>query len=121
MRKLILAITLFLLFLSCDKIYYNKLYIINNCEETVSVSITNTWDVVNTFSVEANTTFMYNEGQGILSPKKMVESSYVKFEVTKNGVMSKVNYRDFNKWIYIEKEDKYHSELFLHINPEDFK
>jgi hypothetical protein len=63
---------------------------------------------------------MFDEGEGIITPKGLVEQSFVKFEVTKNGVKSKVNYRDFNRWIYVE-EDKYHSKLYLHINPEDFE
>jgi len=64
---------------------------------------------------------MFDEGTGITTPKGIVEYSFVKFEVTKNGVMSKVNYRDFKRWICIEKEDKYHHEVYLPINPEDFE
>ena len=122
MKKSILTIVILLiLFTSCDYIYYNRLYIINNCDERIEVSITDTWNTVNTFSVDGNTTFMFDEGSGITSPKGIVEQSFVKFEVTKNGIKSKVNYRDFKKWIYIEKEDEYHSEVYLPINPEHFK
>ncbi len=119
MKKLILI--LFVLFISCDKIYYNQLYIVNNCNERVNISITDTWNNVDKFSVEANTTFMFNEGEGIAAPKGIVEHSFVEFEVTKNGVKSKVDYQDFGKWIYVEKENKYHSELYLPINPKDFE
>ena len=123
MKKIILVIvTLSVLYISCNKIYYNQLYIINNCEEFVNVSITDGWNNVDTFSVKANTTFMFDEGQGIASPKGIIEGGGImKFEVTKNGVRSKVNYLKFERWIYVEKEDKYHSELFLHINPADFE
>ena len=122
MNKLVLvSIMVSVLLVSCDKIYYNKLFIVNNCDEFVKISITDTWNTVDTFSVKANTTYMFDEGQGITSPKGIIERSFVKFEVTKNGISSKVNYRDFQRWIYMEKEDKYHSELYLHINPEDFE
>jgi len=122
MKKLILIIvTLSVFFISCDKIYYNQLYIINNCDERINISITNTYDTVDTFSVDAKTTYMFDEGSGITSPKGIIERSFVKFVVTKNGVASKANYLDFGKWTYIEKEDKYHSEMFLPINSEDFE
>jgi hypothetical protein len=121
MKKLIFTIAIIItLFVSCDKYYYNQLYIINNCDELIAVSITNTWNIVDTFSVQANTTFMFNEGEGITSPKGIIEKSFTKFEVTKNGVISKINYRNFERWIY-QEEDKYHSKLFLPINPEDFE
>lgn len=121
MKNIILTIVILsVLFTSCDKYYYNRLYIINNCDEPIIVSITDSRNNIDNFSVEADTTYMFDEGQGITSPKKMFEYSFVKFEVTKNGIKSKVNYLDFNKWIYIEKEDKYHSELYLTINSEDF-
>jgi len=121
MKRIILTfVALSALFISCDKYYYNQLYIINNCNEVISVSITDTWNNVDTFSVEANTTFMFNEGEGITKPKMIIEYSFVKFEVTKNEVISKINYRDFKRWTYIEK-DKYHSKLYLPINPEDFE
>jgi len=119
MKKLILAIVLLVLCISCDKIYSGKLFIINNCEELINVSITDTWNNVDTFSVEANTTYMFEEGQGIATPKQVIKG--LKFEVTKNGVRSNVNYSDFSRWIYVETEDKYHSELYLPINPEDFE
>ena len=70
MRKLILAIAILpVLFISCDTIYHNQLYIINNCDELVKISITDTWNNVDTFSVKANTTFMFDKGQGIASPR----------------------------------------------------
>jgi len=120
MKKLILIVaTLFILFISCDPYYYNKLYIINNCEELITISITDTWNKIETFSVEAHTTYLFDEGQGIATPKGMIKG--LKFEVTKNGVRSNVNYSDFSKWIYIETKDKYHSELYLPINTEDFE
>ena len=119
MKKLILATVLPILFISCDKIYSGKLFIINNCEDSITVSITDTWNNVRTFSVEANITYMFSEGQGIATPKEVIKG--LKFEVTKNGVRSNVNYSDFSRWIYVETEDKYHSELYLPVNPEDFK
>jgi ribosomal protein L21 len=115
------AVLLSIIMTSCDRYYYNQLYIINNCNEAIYISITDTWDNEDTFSVDANTTVMFNEGEGIATPKTIVEQSFVKFEVTKNGIKSKVNYRDFNRWTYVEKEDKYHSELYLLVNPEDFE
>jgi hypothetical protein len=121
-NKLIkVAVLLSITMTSCDRYYYNQLYIINNCNEAIYISITDTWNNEDTFSVDANTTVMFNEGEGIANPKTMVERSFVKFEVTKNGIKSKVNYRDFNRWTYVEKEDKYYSELYLLVNPEDFE
>jgi hypothetical protein len=105
---------------SCDHIYCDQWYVVNNCDEGIYISITDERDI-DTFSVDANTTFMFYEGEGIATPKSIVEQSFVKFEVTKNGIKSKVNYRDFNRWIYVEEGDKYHSKLYLHINPEDFE
>jgi hypothetical protein len=121
-NKLIKTIVLLsVIMTSCDHIYYNRLYVVNNCNQATHISITNTWDSVDTFSVNANTTLMFYEGGGITSPKGMVGGSFVKFEVTKDGIKSKVNYRDFNRWIYIEEENKYRSKLYLPVNPEDFE
>ena len=111
---------MFIAIVSCDKIYYNRLYIINNCDESIGISITNTWNKVDSFSVEANITLMFDEGSGIMSPKGIIEEGFVKFDVFKNGVKSKVNYKDFNKWNCVDK-DKYHSDVYLTINPEDFE
>jgi hypothetical protein len=122
MRKIILTIeALFILFISCDKIYHNKLYIINNCNELINISLTDTWNKVDTFSVKANSTFMFDEGKGIMRPKGIIKQGFVDINIVKNGIKSKVNYQDFNKWVYVEKEDKYHSELYLPVNPKDFE
>ena len=121
MKKIVLIITSFFLLISCDEIYHSQLYITNNCNEPINVSITNSWNNVDTFVVDANTTFMFSEGQGITSPKGIVERSFLKFEVVKNEVKSKINYLEYNKWIYIEKQDKYHYELYLPISYEDFE
>jgi hypothetical protein len=123
MKKVLILIIVTLggVIISCDTLYYIQLYVINNCNEPIHVSITDTWDSVDIFSVDANSTHMFEEGQGITSPKGIIEGSFVKFEVTKNSKLSKVNYKDFNRWICIEKENKYSSELYLPINPEDFE
>jgi hypothetical protein len=121
-NKLIKTIVLLsVIMTSCDRYYYDQWHIINNCDQAIYISITNTWNSVDTFSVNANTTLMFYEGEGITSPKGMVGGSFVKFEVTKDGIKSKVNYLDFNRWTYVIEEDKYHSKLYLPVNPEDFE
>ena len=118
MKKIILTVISIITICSCDKIYRNQLYVINNCNEPIYMFITNTWGNIDTFMVEANATFMFDEGQGIASPKEMIEQSFVKLEITKNGILSNVNYRDFDRWIY--KENGHQSELYLMVNSEDF-
>ena len=122
MKKFILYfLSLIILTVSCDKIYTNKLFITNNCEVPIHISITDTYNNVDAFNIAANSTFMFDEGSGIMSPKGVVEKGFVKFEVFKNGIKSKVNYKDFNRWYCIQGKDKYHSEIYLTINPEDFE
>jgi hypothetical protein len=64
---------------------------------------------------------MFVEGGTIVSSKGIVEDHFLKFEVTKNGVKSKINYRDLNRWIQVAGIKKYHDKLYLPINPEDFE
>jgi hypothetical protein len=109
-----------MLFFSCDKHYYGKMYIVNNCEEIISVLITNTWNNVQKFDVGIGSTYLFDDGEGITPTKKVIEHSFTEFKVVKNGIESKVNYLKVDRWQIIY-EDEFHSSAYLTINPEDFE
>jgi hypothetical protein len=121
MKKIILGIIFSLLLVSCDHFYYKKFFMINNCEELINVSITIWNGDVEQFDINAHETYLYYESDGITSPEGIIESSIKEIKIMKGGVESTTNYHDFNEWVYIKGADKFHSECYLYINPEDFE
>ncbi|GHU75214.1 hypothetical protein FACS189413_19810 [Bacteroidia bacterium] len=122
MKKSIILLAI-IIFISCDRGFEEERYIVNNCNETIDVTIILWNDSENNFSVDSNNEFMYDKGRAAygVSPHSKITKEYMKnIIVTKGNEISKIDYVDVNKWIIIEVSDGVYKS-YLPINPEDFE
>jgi hypothetical protein len=122
MKKIILLL-ISILFISCDPLLIADFFVINNCNEDLSVSIV-FWDRWNkqdtTMIVKPYDKYLFYTCEGVggkllLSNTKDI---FKNISVTKNDTLSKIDYSE--KWQ--EKDiSKTQQEFFFVVNNEDFE
>lgn len=111
------------LFISCDKGFYEERYIINNCNEKIKVTITMWNNSEHNFSVDENSEFMWFQGKagyGVSPHSKITKEYMTNIIITKGNKISKIDYIDVNKWTIIKISDGVYKS-YLFVNPEDFE
>ena len=127
-RNIILFITT-LITVACDPLFHDDFIIKNNCDKTIDVHIVFYSNNDTVFQVEpfSEYLFYYDEWVGGHSDIEKVNRIFKKINVTKNGVVSKINYVDYNLWLQKNVESSRHNfyytnvKYYLTINPEDFE
>jgi hypothetical protein len=109
--------------LGCDPERYYDYLITNNCNEFIEVKIIDGHDKNLNFQIEPRATklvYSYTTCQPLDSQMiELIESFFKEIVITKENDISKVNYINIDLWDF-KATSKFHANIYLTINPEDF-
>jgi len=114
---------------SCDPLFHDDFIIVNNCNEDINVSVICTEGNEQNFMVPAQSEYAFytDEWVGGVSELKKINYIFKEITVTKDSMISKINYVDYTLWQQEPVESSrrifYYTDVkyFLPVNPEDFE
>ena len=124
--KKYLIIIIILLFTACEKVMNYDYYIINSCNEEISVyfeinSNRPSYKGPNSIFISSHENKLIYYGTGINKLQdRSVEYFFTKITIYKGDKISKLNYINKDMWKF-ELTSKSHANSYLTINPEDFE
>ena len=123
----ILLVGLFIV--SCDPLFHDDFIIVNNCDDDVNISVIHQNGDEQLFDVRSHSEIIFfsDEWVGGKSNSEKINIIFKIITVTKDNIVSKINYVDSSLWRKENVEDsrrnKYYINVkyYLTIYPEDFK
>jgi len=122
MKRAYLIFTGLFLFISCDKFRYFDYFIVNECDESISVYIdVGRNNVSKIIIILPNDTTLVHQGEAFTELEdRLVEFYFNEITITKGGTVSKNNYINRNRWDF-KPTSKYHANSYLTVKPGDFE
>jgi hypothetical protein len=122
MMRNILLFVVSMSLISCDPTMHDDFILVNNCNENITISVifydNRTLDSL--VKPKDKYTLFSDEWVGVKTSPKIIKSTFKTILVTKDNVLSEIDYINPDRWEF-ETKGKYYSIWFLTINPEDFE
>ena len=120
-KRLGILLSIFLIFISCDKEAIHEYYVQNYCEEVIIVNILDLNNKSVSIEIAPNTEKLIYIGKIINAVYEDDITYFIKYITIKKGnVISNIDLLDYRIWRF-EQISQFKAKSYLTVNPEDFE